>query len=497
MRSRTGAAVVLAVLALVGAPAAAQQRDSAAFGPVLPLDEAIALAQRNNPSHLQTVTARERAGAAVRSARGALLPSITGDFATQYREGRQQFFNGVAFGATSDVLSSSAGISIGENLSAASFYNVRAQRAALAAADADVIGSQQSLRTAVTQQYLTVLQQQARATLQDTLLASARAQLDLARAREAVGAATVLDVRRAEVAVGQATVARLQARNQIDIEQLRLFQQLGVPQPATVRLTTTLPVAEPTFDVGQLLATARQRNPALEALHAREQAAEIGVRSARSLYLPTLSLGTSIGGYTTQNTDAEIAVNQARQQTLGQRTSCFATDSLRRGAGLPSVADRCAAITFTDAQAAAIRSANSQFPFGFTRNPYTVSARLSLPFFDNFNREQRIEEASAQRNDVRYALRAQELRLTADVTAATLTLRAAYQTVQLQEQTARTAREALALVQERFRLGASTYVDVAQARADYERAETDRINAVYDYHKAYAALESAVGRPLR
>ena len=28
-------------------------------------------------------------------------------------------------------------------------------------------------------------------------------------------------------------------------------------------------------------------------------------------------------------------------------------------------------------------------------------------------------------------------------------------------------------------------------------AESDRINAIYDYHKAFAALESAVGHPLR
>ena len=40
-------------------------------------------------------------------------------------------------------------------------------------------------------------------------------------------------------------------------------------------------------------------------------------------------------------------------------------------------------------------------------------------------------------------------------------------------------------------------VDVTDARAAFERAESDRINAVFDYHKAFAALESAVGRPLR
>ena len=59
------------------------------------------------------------------------------------------------------------------------------------------------------------------------------------------------------------------------------------------------------------------------------------------------------------------------------------------------------------------------------------------------------------------------------------------------------ALQALVLAQERYRVGLNTFVDVAQSRGDYERAENDRINAIYDYHKAFAALESAVGRPLR
>ena len=46
-------------------------------------------------------------------------------------------------------------------------------------------------------------------------------------------------------------------------------------------------------------------------------------------------------------------------------------------------------------------------------------------------------------------------------------------------------------------MGAATFVDVQQARADFERAENDRINALYTFHQAFAALESAVGRPLR
>ncbi len=67
----------------------------------------------------------------------------------------------------------------------------------------------------------------------------------------------------------------------------------------------------------------------------------------------------------------------------------------------------------------------------------------------------------------------------------------------LQGQNAEKAREELNLAQERYRVGASTFLEVTEARASLERAETERINAIYDYHKAFAALESAVGRSLR
>ena len=87
--------------------------------------------------------------------------------------------------------------------------------------------------------------------------------------------------------------------------------------------------------------------------------------------------------------------------------------------------------------------------------------------------------------------------MTADVSAAALSLTTAQQTVALQEQNVRTARTALSLAQERYRVGALSLVELVQARSDFERAETDRITAVYDVQRAFTALEAAVGRPLR
>ena len=55
----------------------------------------------------------------------------------------------------------------------------------------------------------------------------------------------------------------------------------------------------------------------------------------------------------------------------------------------------------------------------------------------------------------------------------------------------------LELARERFRLGSGNALEVTDAQAAVARAEGDYVNAVYAYHKAIAALEYAVGRPLR
>ena len=489
-----------AVPAPVGAvpalPRAPQLPASApASGATLSLDEAIGLARRNNPTFQQSVNNRRRAGAQLRSAYGALAPTIGTSFDTQYREGRQQFFAGTAFGAQADQMSASVGVQAQAVYDVTTFVGPRLQRANQEAVEADISGAEQQLRTAVTQQYLLALQQQARAQLQDSLVATASTQLDLAKARVSVGAATILDVRRAEVALGQAQVQRIQARNQAEVEKLRLFQQLGVTQPGDVQLTTRFTVTDPGFALDALLDQARRGNPTLEALRTRESVSQLAVRSAKGAYLPQLALQANVSGFGNQFTSTDGLVAQALGQAIGQcQQTVFVRNVAQNQNVDPSAA--CAGVSLSPAQVAQARAQNGSL-YDFRRNPYQVTATISLPIFNGFSREQRVQEAIASRNDAEYRTRAQELQLVADVTAAYRTLAAQRQTVGLQEQAASAAREALQLAQERYRLGAGTFIDVAQSRDEYARAQTDYVNAVYEYHRAFAALENAVGRPLR
>lgn len=474
-------------------PLAAQTPAGIPPGAALSLEDALSIARRNSPAYLQAIEGRRRASANVRSAYGALLPQITSQFVSGWREGRQQFFGGIALGATGDILTSQYDVSANLTLSQASFVAPRAERARAEATEADITAGAQTLRVNVTQQYLLALQQQARAILQDTLIATTQTQLELARVRVAVGSATPLEVQRAEVALGQQQVLSIQARNQSAVERLRLFQVMGVAAPEDVRLSTEFAVEQPDLSIEQLLGMARSANPSLMALRARDRAADLGVTQARGEYVPTLTLSTGYGGFTSQFVDGEFPVAQA---LTGAQGSCRQTNQIRGIVGMPPAAD-CSAITLPADQVAAIRSQNNVFPFDFTTNPLQFNAIVRLPIFNGFQREQRIQEAAVQRSEAQYRTRAQELQLEADVQAAHLTLTAQFQAVQLQEQNARTARQALDLAQERYRVGASTFVEVSQASDDFARAETDRINSIYEFHRAFAALESAVGRPLR
>jgi len=113
-------------------------------------------------------------------------------------------------------------------------------------------------------------------------------------------------------------------------------------------------------------------------------------------------------------------------------------------------------MAFTDAQASAIRQNNSKFPIHFTKSPRSFSAVLSLPLFDGFSREQRLQEAMASRSDARYDCQIQGAGAHADVTAAYLRCDGGEETVTLQEQMPKKAKQELKLVQDRYRIGATT-----------------------------------------
>lgn len=486
--------VSAAMLALVGQVAFAQGNASPS-GPVLSLQQAIALARQSNPTYLGTVTGRRSADAAVRAAYGAFLPSLSSSFGAGYQAAGSQVFNGLTFTGSSDAISSRYSLGVNYNLSAATFMNPKLQKANRTATEANITGQAELLRANVTAAYLNALAAQANSALQDTLVITAQGQVDLADAKMKVGQGTILDVSSAQVALGQAQINALTAHNNTQVMIVTLYQQIGVPVPDSVDLTTTFSGDLPAMALDSLLRLAEGRNPSIGALRASEEAATIGVSTAKSRYTPTLSLSTGWGGNSYEYTNADYLVNSAQASAFGRFANCATNDSIRTAVGLSAA--HCGSPTLAPGEIAAIKSSNSVFPFRFTKSPLSVNATLSLPLFDGFSREQTVQQAIAQKDAAKYQLKAQELQTSTQITQAYLNLQLAHKTIALRQQNAEMARQQFQFAEDRYRVGQATYLDVTTAHGTFVQAQVDRLNSVYDYQKAFAALESAVGRPLR
>src|SRR3954469_15490483 len=145
------------VAAVSQASAQGVPRDSAPQTP-LTIDQALDLARRNNPQLQQIQNNRIGARAAVRSAYGALLPSADASLTALRQQGGQQIFSGASLGASSDVNQSNYQIGLSYRINSATLVTPSLQRANRDAVEADITGATETLRSNVSQQYLSALQ---------------------------------------------------------------------------------------------------------------------------------------------------------------------------------------------------------------------------------------------------------------------------------------------------------------------------------------------------
>jgi len=465
----------------------------------LSLADAIAVAREKNPAYRQAENNRGPAAWGVRNAYSSLLiPTFTAAGSMSYTGPGSQTFLAQSFSQSVSTVSSFYDLGLSWQLSGTTLSQPGLMKAQQRATDADIAGAENLLITGIKQQYLTVLQALAQADLARKTLQRNEEFLKLAQARYGVGQATLIDVRQAQVARGQAEVGLLRAQTAVNVEKLRLFEQMGVTPPidvATVQLTDSFSVQAPQWQLSDLLTMAEQQNPSLKALRAREGAAGWSVRAATSSYGPTLSVSAGWSGFTQQFTDVDPLIFNAQASYASQYSECQDNNTIRANAGLPP--NDCGGFIWGASNEQALRDRNSVFPFHFTQQPFQARLTVSLPIFTNFAQQLRVSEARAQHGDLEESVRARGLAVHTEVSQAFLTLQTAFRTVGLQDTNLSAAREQLQLATERYRVGSGTFFELLDAQVAALRAESDAVNATYDYHKALAALEAAVGRSLR
>jgi outer membrane protein len=494
--------VLAAALAIAVTPAVQAQEPTPA---TLTLEEAIRLAVRNNPAYRSTLNDGGVADWQVRSAYASLLPSLgVGAGASYQAAGKPELAGGLNaedFGitATPAYLSSSYSLGMSLRLDGGTFFGLAQQRASRAATDARIVAARYDLAANVTNRYLAARRAQDNVALQRQVVETAAEALRLAEARMDVGEGMRLDVAQAEVNQGRAEVGLIQAEHAFEIAKLALLQEVGVELDRDIELSSAFEVFEPDWELQALLDQAQRTHPRVEAARRSEAATAANSRAARMSYLPSLNFSAGWSGSTRAVADDQVAVASARRSKESSKQSCESQNELnaRLTEPLPGYPRDCSGIVFTAEDEALALAANSLFPFDFTNRPPSFSMSVSLPIFNGFNRELQVQQASAAAEDARMNTRAEELSRRSQVTTAFLAVDAAHRTVALEERNAATAAEQLELAQERYRLGLGSILELSQAQEGAARADQALLAARYAFFDNLAALESAVGGPLR
>ncbi len=463
----------------------------------LSLADAIDLASGTNPDFLSQRNQLRSADWGVRSAYGSFLPSVNASAGFGYTATGERRLDSVVLDEQPAMYSSRYNLGMSLSLNGQTILAPSVARAQVRAVEQQIEGAAASLKSDVTQRYLSVLEARDAA-------AQARREMDrtdehvrLAQARFEIGAGTQLDVSRAEVQRGQAEVRYIQAENTAANEVLLLSQSIGSRLPIDVDLVERFELFEPSWTAQDLTAIALGENPSLLASRAQADAATIRSRQARSSYLPTISLSAGLNGYVSQANNVESLVQRALGQAQSGYQGCMQQNEIRTAVGLnPNSCIDPTTPGFETGIRQTIESSNRGFPFDYATQPASASLTVSLPIFTGLSRQQQIEEANIARSNAEHQVRASELRVGVEIETSLRNLETAYRTALLQQRVRDMAQEELQLAEERFRFGATTSVEVVDAQASLAEAERAEIAAIYAFHRSLALLEARVGSVL-
>jgi outer membrane protein TolC len=294
----------------------------------------------------------------------------------------------------------------------------------------------QELALNVRSGFYNVLRAQAFVRVNEAAVAQAEEQLRVTRAQRTAGVASDFDVLRSQTQLDNNRQALITSRNQVAISKNAFANLLGLDPstPVDPQAPDAVPPL-PNLDETALLDTAIRQRPEYLQADTNILKARKNVRLARRGLEPSLSAGLT-------------GTFNATEGVAGR--------------------DRAAA---------------------------ALGVNLTVPLYDGGATRAAVAGA---RSDERSASiqKDQFVRgIKAEVQQSTIAVRDANERAQVAGATVTQAREALRLANVRFRAGVGTQLEITDAQTALTQAETNAVNAQYDYLTALARLSRAVGNP--
>jgi len=312
---------------------------------------------------------------------------------------------------------------------------VRSAQAAARSSSADAEATAEQAATAATTAYVKAMRADAdlHARQADTQLATEL--LGIAQSQLQAGTGVGLDVTRARAQVAATRASLIASRNVRDHAHLDLLRSLSLPLGTDIvltdSLTTTAARTEPVPDEATLVAQALRARPDLLAEEQRVQAARQGLSAIKAERLPTLGLVAD---------DGVIGKNGA-----------------------------------------------------LLLNTYTWGLQVSIPMFDGFRREARVQEQRSVVMEAEIRQHDLEQQAQADVRGAVLDLAAAREQLDAASERLRLAEQEVAQARDRFNAGVAGNADVVNASLGLTASRTLVNDAETAYQLARVSLARATG----
>jgi len=422
------------------------------------LAQALQLGRQYNPSQVQAQQNFRVADIGVTQAWGAYLPSVSGSGSAGHSSPERVNQFGVA--QTSSLTdNSSFGISASLPLFTG-FQRGANMRAANATRDlnrAALLQQDYATDLATKQAFFNALADQELVGVAQANLAQSDQQLRLTTEKLRLGATTRSDSLTASVNYGTAEVQLIQARANALTAQADLARAIGAQGLVAPVPDTSLEIRLVSLDTAALRRDAEATAPSVVQAQAAVTAAQASVSAQRSQYYPTLSLGASqtwAGGELPWNAAPVTLIRDSTGTVIGSTRSAKYTGT------------------------------------------WNVSLTLRWTIFNGFSREASIVTADANSVAAQAKLRDARLGLEASLTQAVTALDAAAAQIDVGRTSVASAQESLRMQQERYRLGASTIVDLLTAETALNQAQVTLVQARYGYLIARATLEALVGHSL-
>jgi TolC family type I secretion outer membrane protein len=314
-----------------------------------------------------------------------------------------------------------------------------------AASDADRVKQEVILN--VKQAYYALLQASKLLTVAQQTLDQTEGHLRQAEAFFRAGSKPRFDVTRAEVDVNTARLGMINAKNDVRLRTIALYNAMGIDPRGDIEIEDNLaqPPAVPSLD--QIQTEALNNRPEMQKAAADIQAAQARVRTAESNYLPTLSANGSYN-WAHGTSEATLPISALG---LGE----FQSD---------------------------------------IKNSWNAGVMLSMPLFEGGLTKGRVSEAranlralEAQRDGLRQSILLEVNQSYADLDTAAAR-------ISVMEISRKKAKENLELAEGRYQAGVGPSLEVTDAQVAFIKAETDHVQALYDYQLSAARLMKALGR---